>query len=55
MAKNNAVVGVYNTHTEAETAVKELQHSGFDMKKLSIKVRRGEQPPHQIQESLPLW
>jgi hypothetical protein len=36
MAKNNAVVGVYNTHTEAETAVKELQHSGFDMKKLSI-------------------
>jgi hypothetical protein len=36
MAKNNAVVGVYNTHTEAEAAVKELQHSGFDMKKLSI-------------------
>lgn len=36
MAKNNAVVGVYNTHTEAETAVKKLQHSGFDMKKLSI-------------------
>lgn len=36
MAKNNAVVGVYNTHTEAEAAIKELQHSGFDMKKLSI-------------------
>jgi len=36
MAKNNAVVGVYNTHTEAEAAVKELQHSGFDMQKLSI-------------------
>ena len=36
MAKNNAVVGVYNSHTEAEAAVKELQHSGFDMKKLSI-------------------
>jgi hypothetical protein len=36
MAKSNAVVGVYNTHTEAEAAVKELQHAGFDMKKLSI-------------------
>ena len=36
MAKNNAVVGVYNTHTEAEAAVKELQHAGFDMQKLSI-------------------
>jgi hypothetical protein len=36
MAENNAGVGVYNTHTEAEAAVKELQRSGFDMKKLSI-------------------
>jgi hypothetical protein len=36
MAKNNAVVGVYNSHTEAEAAVKELQRSGFDMQKLSI-------------------
>jgi uncharacterized membrane protein len=32
----NAVVAVYNTHTEAEAAVKELQRSGFDMKRLSI-------------------
>jgi uncharacterized membrane protein len=32
----NAVVAVFNTHTEAEEAVKELQMSGFDMKKLSI-------------------
>jgi hypothetical protein len=39
MAENSAVVGVYNTHTEAEAAVKELQRSGFDMKKLSITVR----------------
>lgn len=36
MAENNAVVGIYNTHTEAEVAIKELQRSGFDMQKLSI-------------------
>ena len=33
---NNAVVAIYKSHTEAEAAVKELQHSAFDMKKLSI-------------------
>jgi uncharacterized membrane protein len=33
---NNAVVAIYKSHAEAEAAVKELQHSGFDMKKLSI-------------------
>ena len=31
-----AVVAVYNTHPEAEAAVKELQRGGFDMKKLSV-------------------
>ena len=36
MSENNAVVGVYNSHTEAEAALKELQRSGFDMQKLSI-------------------
>ncbi len=36
MTENNAVVGIYNTHTEAEASIKELQRSGFDMKKLSI-------------------
>lgn len=36
MSEYNAVVGIYNTHTEAETAIKELQKSGFDMRKLSI-------------------
>jgi uncharacterized membrane protein len=36
MAKNNAVVGVYDSHTRAEASIKELQRSGFDMKKLSI-------------------
>ena len=34
--KQNSVVSIFNTHTEAENAVKELQTSGFDMKKLSI-------------------
>jgi hypothetical protein len=34
--KNNSVVATYKSHTEAEAAVKELQKSGFDMKKLSI-------------------
>ena len=36
MPKHNAVVAIYKSHAEAEAAVKELQHSGFDMKKLSI-------------------
>lgn len=36
MTKNNAVVAIYKSHIEAEAAVKELQQSGFDMKKLSI-------------------
>src|SRR5271165_4403513 len=31
-----AVVAVYDTHEEAEAAVKELQRGGFDMKKLSV-------------------
>ena len=34
--KTNSVVAIYDSHTEAENAVKELQKSGFDMKKLSI-------------------
>ena len=36
MTKTEPCVAVYGTHQEAETAVKELQTSGFDMKKLSI-------------------
>jgi len=36
MTQNNAVVGVYNSHTDAEASIKELQRSGFNMKKLSI-------------------
>ena len=35
-SKKSAIVALYNTHDEAEKAVRELQRSGFDMKKLSI-------------------
>ena len=34
--KSNSIVAIYPSHTAAEVAVKELQQSGFDMKKLSI-------------------
>ena len=36
MSAQNAVAAVYENHTGAEAAVKELQRSGFDMEKLSI-------------------
>ncbi len=34
--KDNAVIAVFDTHTQAEEAIKRLQRSGFDMKQLSI-------------------
>ena len=36
MTDTNAVIAVYENHSGAEAAVKELQKSGFDMKKLSV-------------------
>lgn len=36
MEKSDLAVGVYNTHIQAEAAVKKLEKAGFDMKKLSI-------------------
>jgi hypothetical protein len=36
MTDTNAVIAVYDNHSAAEDAVKELQGSGFDMKKLSV-------------------
>jgi len=36
MSTQSSLVAVYESHNEAEKAVKELQKSGFDMKKLSI-------------------
>lgn len=35
-ADKSAVVAIYDTHEEAEEAVRELEKSGFDMQKLSI-------------------
>src|SRR5271167_2032322 len=36
MSKEDSVVAVYQTHTEADRAVKDLQRDGVDMRKLSI-------------------
>jgi hypothetical protein len=33
---SNAVIAIYETHPEAETAVQALQQAGFDMTKLSV-------------------
>ena len=34
--ETNGVVSIFDTHLEADAAIKQMQHSGFDMKKLSI-------------------
>jgi len=36
MTDKNSCVGIFNTHQEAEQAIKDLGKAGFDMKKLSI-------------------
>lgn len=36
MSEKNSIVAIFESHNEAEDAVRELQKSGFDMKKLSI-------------------
>jgi len=46
MSETNAVVGVFNSHTQAETSIKELQQAGFDMQKLSIVGNRRFTPIH---------
>jgi len=33
---SNSIVAIFKSHLEAEAAIKDLQQSGFDMKKLSI-------------------
>ena len=33
---NNSLVGIFANHEDAEAAIKELQLSGYDMKKLSV-------------------
>ncbi len=36
MSENNSIVAIYQSHSAAEAAIKELHQAGFDMKKLSI-------------------
>ncbi|MCA9148469.1 MAG: general stress protein [Planctomycetales bacterium] len=36
VTQNDAIVAVYNTHTQAEDAIKQLERAGFDLKQLSI-------------------
>ncbi|MGO9446900.1 MAG: general stress protein [Thiobacillaceae bacterium] len=36
LEKNSSAVGIFSSHEDAESAVKELQVSGYDMKKLSV-------------------
>ena len=45
---SNIVVGIFNTHTEAEQSVKELQEAGFDMKKLSIVAKNPHAEEHVV-------
>jgi uncharacterized membrane protein len=47
MSANNSVVAIYDTHTGAEEAVKELQRGGIDMHKLSI-VGKGNHTDEQV-------
>ncbi len=48
MTEHNAIVATYKSHAEAESAVKELQQSGFDMKKLSIVGRDYQTDEHVV-------
>ena len=47
MSKEDSVVAIYRTHTEADEAVKELQRGGVDMHKLSI-VGKGYHTDEQV-------
>ena len=48
MKETNSVVAIYPSHTAAEAAIKELQQSGFDMKKLSIVGRDYQTDEHVV-------
>ena len=47
-SSNDIVVAVYETHTEAERAIRELQQFGFDMKKLSIVAKNPHVEEHVV-------
>ena len=48
MSDNNIAVAVYDVHTQAEEAVKQLQSSGFDMTKLSIVAKNPHAEEHVV-------
>ena len=48
MTEYNAVVAIYKSHNAAESAVKELQSSGFNMKQLSIVGRDYQTDEHVV-------
>lgn len=48
MSATNSVVAVYDTHEQAERAVKALQEAGFDMKSLSIAGRDTHTDEHVV-------
>src|ERR1700679_2764771 len=48
MSVTNSVVAVYDTHEQAEHAVKELQEAGVDMKSLSIAAKDTHTDEHVV-------
>jgi len=48
MAPLNSVVAIYETHVQAEEAVKELQDAGVDMKSLSIAAKDTHADEHVV-------
>jgi uncharacterized membrane protein len=48
MTTTNSVVAIYDTHEQAERAVKELQQAGVDMKSLSIAARDTHTDEHVV-------
>ena len=48
MNKTNSVVAIYDTHEQAEHAIKELQVAGVDMKSLSIAARDTHTDEHVV-------
>src|SRR6202789_2093798 len=48
MPTTNSVVAIYDTHEQAERAVRELQQGGIDMKSLSIAARNTHTDEHVV-------
>ncbi len=48
MSETNMAVSIFNNHSEAEDAIKELQKAGFDMKKLSVVGRDYQTDEHVV-------